>query len=137
MGDQLGPLTMPLPAWRFVAYQGATWDFHRGHHDWEFAKSLGEPAPYADGQLFGALMARLVTRWGGRDCLVRTLSFRLRNMVRPGETVNVDGSVKEVEQLSGLVRVTIDLRVTLQQTGATPPGALVAEGEATVEVPRT
>ena len=58
-------------------------------------------------------------------------------MVRPGQTFSVDGSVKKVERLSGLVRVAIHLRVTLQQTGATPRGALVAEGEATVEVPRT
>lgn len=135
VGDVLPTLSMSLPAWRLVAYQGSTWDFHRGHHDWEFAQSVGEPAPYADGQLFGALMARLLSGWAGRDGFIRTLSFRLRDMVRPGELVNVSGVVIGVVEQRRIWRATVQLRVDAP-AGTGEPNRSIAVGEAAVEVPR-
>ena len=134
--DQALPaVEMALPAWRLVAYQGATWDFHRGHHDWEYARAVGEQAPYADGQLFGALMTRLVTSWAGRDAFVRSLGFRLRDMVRPGESVRVSGTVTEVDEHESdwLAKVNLRVEVPAPEGGE---ARTVAVGEAVVEIPR-
>lgn len=92
-----------------VKYAAATWDFHRYHYDAEFAKSVGMPAPFADGQMFGALLARLVMSWAGRDAFVRRLQYRQSAMVYAGDTVVVTGQVqrKSIEGGKPVVHVVM------------------------------
>ena len=77
-----------------IMYAAATWDFHRYHYDGAVAASLGFPAPFMDGQMIGALLARQLMAWGGADAFVRKLSFRLREMVFADDTIVITGSVK-------------------------------------------
>jgi len=128
-GDQLPTLEMQLPAWRLVAYQGATWDFHRGHHDWAFAQSVGDSAPYADGQMFGGLMARQLMDWAGPTGFLRSLSFRLRAMVHAGDSIALGGRVLEVHDLGAVALVSIELNIIEVASGQE-----VATGNASIEV---
>ena len=128
-GDRLPTLEMRLPAWRLVAYQGSTWDFHRGHHDWSFAKSVGDSAPYADGQMFGALMARHLMDWTGPTGFLRSLSFRLRDMVHAGDSIAVRGSVLQVSDLGPVAAVSVELDII-----DVADGREIATGSASVEV---
>ena len=58
VGETLPPLEFDVTLTSLVMYAGATWDFHRYHYDPEFVAELGMPAPFMDGQMVGALMAR-------------------------------------------------------------------------------
>lgn len=94
VGEALPALRMVISLTTLVAYAGATWDFHRYHYDGAVAASLGFPAPFMDGQMIGALLARQLMAWGGADAFVRKLSFRLREMVFADDTIVVTGNVK-------------------------------------------
>ena len=94
VGEALPALRMVISLTTLVAYAGATWDFHRYHYDGAVAASLGFPAPFMDGQMIGALLARQLMAWGGADAFVRKLSFRLREMVFADDTIVITGNVK-------------------------------------------
>ena len=76
-----------------VMYAGATWDFHRFHYDAAFVQARGFPAPFVDGQMVGALLAKQLMDWGGPDAFVRRLSYRLRAMIFAGDRVTGTGVV--------------------------------------------
>lgn len=47
----------PITQLDMVAYGGATWDWHRLHHDAAYARRAGMAGPVVDGQMLGALLA--------------------------------------------------------------------------------
>ena len=66
VGETLPPLEIDHHAHaRSSCMRAATWDFHRYHYDSEFVATLGMPAPFMDGQMIGALLARQLMQWGG------------------------------------------------------------------------
>ncbi|WP_064741771.1 MaoC/PaaZ C-terminal domain-containing protein [Hamadaea tsunoensis] len=107
-----------------VAYAGATWDWHRLHHDAAYAAGRGLPAPIVDGQMFGALLAELVLGWAGPGAVLRSLHLRFAAPVYAGETVRCTGQVTAVN----LDVVSVDLRVEVPADGriaVRPAGAEV------------
>lgn len=96
VGDALPVRELEITLRRLVMYAGATWDFHRLHFDDVFARAAGLESPIMDGQMVGALLARELMRWGGPNCSLRRLSYRLRHMVFLGERVRLTGSVCEI-----------------------------------------
>ncbi|MDE0726739.1 MAG: MaoC/PaaZ C-terminal domain-containing protein [Alphaproteobacteria bacterium] len=48
-GDILPPEEKTFSATDLVMYAGATWDWHRLHHDKDFAQGMGLPAAVIDG----------------------------------------------------------------------------------------
>jgi acyl dehydratase len=91
--EPLPPLDMDVTLTALVMYAGATWDFHRYHYDPEFVAKLGMRAPFMDGQMLGALLARQLMRWGGPDAFVRRLNYRQRAMVYAGDAISIRGRV--------------------------------------------
>jgi acyl dehydratase len=80
-----------------VAYAGATWDWHRLHHDQAYARSIGFPAPVVDGQLFGALLVEQLQDALGPSAFVRELDVRYRAPVFVDETVRCEATVTAVD----------------------------------------
>lgn len=95
-GTSLPPLTMRLTTSVLVAYAGATWDWHRMHHDHQYAAQMGLAGPVVDGQIFGALLAEQCMTAFGPRAWMRSLRFRFRSMVYAGEEVTVVGEVVAV-----------------------------------------
>jgi len=93
VGEDLPPIDVDVSLTALVMYAGATWDFHRYHYDTAFVTKLDMPAPFMDGQMLGALMARQLMTWGGIDCFVRRLDYRQRAMVYAGDTIAIRGKV--------------------------------------------
>jgi acyl dehydratase len=93
IGEALPPLEFAVTLTSLVIYAGATWDFHRYHYDADFVGKLGMPAPFMDGQMLGALLARQLMQWGGPDAFVRRLSYRQRAIVYAGDTITIRGKV--------------------------------------------
>ncbi|MBM3406827.1 MAG: hypothetical protein FJY25_05780 [Betaproteobacteria bacterium] len=93
-----------LPAWehRFtevdlVAYGAATWDWHRVHYDLEYARSRKLPGVLIDGQVYGAIFAKLATRWAGPLSFLLGMGLKMRSMAFAGDTLRAEGDVRSVE----------------------------------------
>jgi acyl dehydratase len=112
VGEMLLPLEFDITLTSLVMYAGATWDFHRYHYDSEFVTKLGMPAPFMDGQMVGALMARQLMQWGGADAFVRKLNYRQRGMVYAGDRIVLCGTVSDKYVDDGRALVSCALNVT-------------------------
>ena len=110
-GDTVKPLEFHVTTDRIMAYGAATWDWHRMHYDADYARTQGLPGVVLDGQAFGALFARAVTGWLGPEAFIRKLSFRMRGMVSPGDTLRCEGEVTAVETLDDAGIVTVIQRL--------------------------
>jgi len=112
VGQEVPPLRRRMGLAALVAYAAATWDFHRYHYDAEYVRSLGLRAPFVDGQMFGALLAKQLMDWAGPDAFLRRLAFRNRSLVYAGEQVVCQGKVAEKRVEGGLHLVACTLSVT-------------------------
>lgn len=93
-----------LPSWehRFtevdlVAYGAATWDWHRVHYDLEYARSRKLPGVLIDGQVYGAIFAKLATRWAGPGAFLSGMGLKMRSMAFAGDTLRAEGEVRSIE----------------------------------------
>jgi acyl dehydratase len=131
VGEELPALDHDVTLTTLVMYAGATWDFHRYHYDPAYVAERGFRAPFMDGQMVGALLARQLMDWGGPDAFVRRLSYRLRSMVCAGERIVLRGRVTgtTVEEGRGLALCTF---AVLKEDGA----EVVRDATAAVELPR-
>lgn len=100
-GHELPPMDRHITLTGMVMYAAATWDFHRCHYDDQFARAAGFPAPFVDGQMLGALLAKQVMDWAGPDAFLRRLSYRVRHMVFPGDRIVSRGKVVETRRETG------------------------------------
>lgn len=121
--------TIDLPD--MVAYAGATWDWHRLHYDPAYLAAVGLGAPVVDGQVFGALLAELLTGHLGPGWRLAALDFRFGSMVSAGETVRAEAEITAGDA----ERVTADLRVVVIDPAGTELRAAVTRGTAEL-VPR-
>ena len=112
IGEALPPLDLTVTLTTLVMYAGATWDFHRYHYDAEFVGKLGMSAPFMDGQMLGALLARQLMQWGRADAFVRRLQYRQRAMVYVGDTIMVRGKVCGTSVEAGRPLALFTLSVT-------------------------
>jgi acyl dehydratase len=106
------------------------WDVaQRCHWDYDWARQLGQPAPYDYGVMRTAWMAHLVTNWMGDDAWIWKLSSSIRKFNHLGDVHRVSGVVQEVDPAAHTV--TIDL------TGVNQRGDVTCDGRAVVILPTT
>lgn len=110
VGQELPELHKDADLVQFVAYAGATWDFHRYHYDTEYTKSLGLPGPIADGQMFGAYLAQMLMDWAGSNAFIRKMSVRYKSLVPAGERVTCWGRITDIDTQERLVTLDIGVR---------------------------
>jgi acyl dehydratase len=96
VGDALPPLEKTFTAVDLFAYGAATWDWHRMHYDAELARSKGFAGPVIDGQMYGALFARVAMQWAGPRAFITNMALRMKSMAFAGDTLRAEGSVTEV-----------------------------------------
>ncbi len=95
-GEALPVQERTVSSTNLVMYAGATWDWHRLHHDQAFAEDMGLHAPVIDGQIYGALFAKQVVSWLGAKWFIQKQSFRMRAMAFAGDSLQTEGTVAEV-----------------------------------------
>ncbi|MGI9667736.1 MAG: MaoC family dehydratase [Acidimicrobiia bacterium] len=100
-----------------VAYAGATWDWHRLHHDIDYARSKGLEGTVVDGQMFGAMMAAQLSSHFGTEWRVSALDFRFVSMVYAGETVEVAGVIEEDSEAEAACTHTVSVGDRICATG--------------------
>jgi acyl dehydratase len=130
-GQALPELTRRLDLTSMVMYAAATWDFHRYHYDDQFAKAAGFSGPMVDGQMLGALLAKQVMDWAGHEALLQQLSYRVRHMVFPNDTIVSRGSVVEKRPTAGGGVAICELSVLNQDSVQ-----VIKQARASVELPR-
>jgi len=101
VGERLPVLQIEATLTSLVMYAAATWDFHRYHYDTLYVNERGFPAPFVDGQMLGALIARQLMQWAGQDAFLRRLRYRLSAMVFVGERIVFSGEVARTQIDSG------------------------------------
>lgn len=89
---QVADRVRPVTQLHMVAYGGATWDWHRLHHDAAYARRAGMAGPVVDGQMLGALMAdhalaAVEALAPGRRARLTRLWYRNRAPVLAGDVV--------------------------------------------------
>lgn len=124
VGGVVRPLERTIDRVSMVAYAGATWDWHRMHHDDTYARAHGLPGPVVDGQVFGALLAEQLQDWLGPQARIASLRFRFRTLVFAGERVRCTGRVTAIEGELVTVEQEVavvgpDARVAVAPAGAT------------------
>jgi acyl dehydratase len=121
VGEALPDLVRTIELADMVAYAGATWDWHRLHHDATYVASLGLPGPVVDGQQLGALLAEHVQDALGPRAFIESMGFRFRAMVFAGETVRCVGSVTAVDgdRITVNQEIHVDDRVVVDNAHAT------------------
>jgi acyl dehydratase len=97
VGDRLPVLEKTFTTVDLFAYGAATWDWHRMHYDAELARSKGFAAPVIDGQMYGALFARVAMSWAGPRAFITHMSLRMKTMAFAGDSLRAEGSVTEID----------------------------------------
>lgn len=87
----------PITRTDIVRYQGASGDFNPVHHDEEFARKAGLPAPLGVGMLHAGMMAAWATDHFGPD-RVRRVRLRWKKPVWPGDTLVISGTMDEDDE---------------------------------------
>lgn len=104
----------------FVRYAGASGDFNPIHYDERYARSLGNPRVFGQGMLTAGYASHLASDWLGLAA-IRRFETRFLARVWPGDTVTLDGVVREVDADTGTV--------TAEITATRQTGEDVLEGE--------
>jgi acyl dehydratase len=101
----------PVTRTDFVRYQGASGDMNPVHHDEEFARNAGFPAPLGVGMFAAGVMASWATDWLGPE-RVRRVRVRWKSPVFPGDRLTVSGEVVRHYEVDGAPMIDLELAVT-------------------------
>ncbi len=108
IGAQVTPLCKPIAFEQMIVYTGA--GRKTFHTDLEYAKSLGLPAPIAQGMMSACYVSELMTRFFGYGWRVGgKMSVYFIKAVYAGDTLYVSGSVKEKVPEGNHTRVVLDV----------------------------
>lgn len=95
VGQEIPSLVKHIDSVSMVMYAASTWDFHKYHHDKDYANSKGMKAPILDGQQLGAFLAQQVMDWAGIDATLKRLAFRYTGFVFAGDHLTCKGRVAD------------------------------------------
>jgi len=101
----------PLTRTDFVRYQGASGDMNPVHHDEEFARAAGYPAPLAVGMFAAGVMNSWATAWLGADNVRRT-RMRWKKPAFPGTQLTISGEIKRRFEVDGEGRLEVEVTAT-------------------------
>ncbi|MBW2096387.1 MAG: hypothetical protein JRI80_16040 [Deltaproteobacteria bacterium] len=115
VGDEIPGFSKEINCLVNVVYQAATWDFARIHYDYKFVESMGFPAPFPDGAMYSAYLAKMVTDWIGDAGEIRKFSFRFQNLIFIDDSITCSGVVTKKYQADGGNYVECSLSVENQE----------------------
>ncbi|MEI2776752.1 MAG: MaoC family dehydratase [Tetrasphaera sp.] len=113
VGEQFGPVSVPVGRDTLVAYAGASLDQNPIHQDEAFAKSVGLPDVIAHGMWTMGAAGTLAADWAGNAGRVVEYGTRFTSMVivpPEGATLEVSGVVKSLDEATK--RATVELTAT-------------------------
>ncbi len=117
VGDELGPISIPITLQRLVMEAGANRDFSLIHHDRDVARATGAPDAYMNTFFIAGMFERLLREWMGHAGRLQKISnLRMLMFNTVGDTVAFSGCVSEKHPESGQVLVTLSCDSSRGQT---------------------
>ena len=116
VGDEIGPVTVPVGRDTLVAYANASGDQNPIHQDEDFAKSVGLPDVIAHGMWTMGAASSVIADWAGDAGRVEQFRTRFTAMVpvpSDGAAIEVSGVVKDIDDDG---RATVDVAATADGT---------------------
>lgn len=113
VGEQLGPVTVPVGRETLVAYAAASLDQNPIHQDEAFAKKVGLPDVIAHGMWTMGAAGTVAADWAGDAGRVVEYGTRFTSMVvvpPEGASLEVTGVVKSLDEAAK--RATVELTAT-------------------------
>src|SRR5688572_6670635 len=92
-GDDLPGFDLHLSETKIVQQVSGSQDFYPVHHDRDFARAGGHADIFVNTGFTRAALSRLLTDFAGPDGWVRRLTYEMRRMNRPGDTMQIRGKV--------------------------------------------
>jgi acyl dehydratase len=130
VGDEVNPVSFPLPVYRLVMEAGANRDFNSIHHNSEYARQTGADEMYANVSFLLGMWERTVRQWIGNGGTIRSITgFRMRSFNYAGDTTTVYGKVVAVDAAA------VPPTVTLEVHSANSTGVTVGPGQVMVTLP--
>ena len=126
-GDELPGFDLAITETKIAEQVSGSQDFYPVHHDRNFARAAGHPDIFVNTGFTRAALSRLLTDFAGVDGWVRRLTYEMRKMNRPGDTMRLRGKVtRKYRGEDDTPLVDIDLWVENDRDGiATPASATV------------
>ena len=108
IGEEIGPISIPVTLQRLVMEAGANRDFSLIHHDQEVAQATGAPDAYMNTFFIVGMFERLLRQWMGHTGRLRKISnLRMKVFNAVGDTVVFKGRVEEVDTAHGCVCISL------------------------------
>lgn len=126
-GQDLPPLRVEVTRTTMAMVVTGTRDLYPIHHDPEFARAAGARDTFVNTMWYQGLLGRYATDWGGPESFVRKLSFDMRAVNCPGDTLTVRGRVLRVTPADGVTLVELDIRIDNQLQRDSVTGRLTLE----------
>ncbi|MGJ3507981.1 hypothetical protein [Enemella sp. A6] len=127
VGDEITPLVVTCDQTQLFLFSAATYNAHRIHYDKSWAADEGYPEVLVQGPLQAGLLSRAVTDWIGPEGRLVKFGTQNRAVAHPGEELTFGGTVTEIDDSTGEVRLDLAGR---------RGEALLMPGSATVRLPR-
>lgn len=127
VGDEIGPIAIPITLQRLVMEAGANRDFSLIHHDKEVAQATGASDAYMNTFFIAGMFERLLREWmGHKGRLNKMQNLRMNGFNCVGETIGFKGVVDNLDEQTK--------RVVVSLSGETGIGVTVT-ATATVTLP--
>jgi acyl dehydratase len=97
IGDEFGPYTVTVSREQLVRYAGAADDYNPIHYDDAAAQSFGLPGVIVHGMLNMGIIARVMAEHWPSGTEMSSFQVRFRQMVQPGERLEIRGRVTSVD----------------------------------------
>jgi acyl dehydratase len=114
-GSELRPVSVPITRELLVRYAGASGDFNPIHYDDQAARRFGLPGVIAHGMLNMGLMARAVRDQAPEGARLVSYRVRFAAMVRPGETLRIQGRVAAVDRTAEGWEARLQLEAVVEE----------------------
>jgi len=121
-GDELPGFDLYLSETKIAEQVSGSQDFYPVHHDREFARAGGHSDIFVNTGFTRAALSRLLTDYVGTEGWVWRLSYEMRRMNRPGDTMQLRGRVAKTYVVEdGAHCADIELWVQNEREGVTTP----------------
>ena len=108
IGDEIGPISIPITLQRLVMEAGANRDFSLIHHDADVARATGSPDAYMNTFFIAGMFERLLREWMGYRGVINSITnLRMKVFNAVGDTVSFRGRVAEKDAES--CQVTLEI----------------------------
>lgn len=111
-GDPLPTIEKVITQEQIEKYARASGDFNPIHVDHEFAESTQFGGTIAHGMMVAATISEMMAAAFGRNWPESgSMKIRFRSPVKPGQRISTQGSVRRIDAVNGISRVSCTVSV--------------------------